>query len=138
MQFKLVLAVGALAPMIFALPATQDCTARNLNTIQRIYNTTVYPNNVPIVYNGASAVPPGLFSNNTRGRVSPVGNFTSYDDSIEYFFGLAPLPQNNSAGVAIYEADIVEFTSGCCEVASSVVYLRTGKVRKSSHSGMRL
>lgn len=37
-----------------------DYAQRNLNTIRRIYNLTVYPNNAPIVAKGAEAVPPGL------------------------------------------------------------------------------
>lgn len=104
-----------------------DYAQRNLETIQRIYNLTVYPNNVPIINQGASAVPAGLFDPGATGRVSPVGNFSGFDDSIEYFFALAPTPQAQQ-GVGIYKADVVEFTSGCPEVAASVVYLRTGKV----------
>ncbi|KJX94040.1 hypothetical protein TI39_contig4223g00007 [Zymoseptoria brevis] len=104
-----------------------DYVARNLQTIQKIYNLTVYPNNVPIQKNGSSAVPPGLFNPNATGRVSPVGNFSGFADSIEYFFALAPSPQNFN-GLAFHAADVVEFTSGCPEVASSVVYLRTHKV----------
>jgi hypothetical protein len=104
-----------------------DYVARNLKTIQKIYNLTVYPNNVPIVTNGSSAVPPGLFNENAVGRVAPIGNFSGFADSIEYFFSLAPTPQSEQ-GVGIYQADVVEFTSGCPDIASSVVYLRTGQV----------
>jgi hypothetical protein len=101
-----------------------DYARRNLNTIRQIYNLTVYPNNVPITQQGAAAVPAHLFNLNATGRVSPVGNFSGFDDSIEYFFALAPTPQA-SQGVIIYEADVLEFVSGCPEVAASVVYLRT-------------
>jgi hypothetical protein len=87
---------------------------------------TVYPHNVPILEHGASAVPPGLFNENATGRVSPVGNFSGFDDSIEYFFALAPTPQQN--GVAIFKADVVDFVTGCPNVAASAVYLRTGFV----------
>ncbi|KAK4541393.1 hypothetical protein LTR36_007994 [Oleoguttula mirabilis] len=100
---------------------------RNLNTIERIYNLNVYPNNLPIVTNGASAVPAGLFNQNATGRISPVGNFTGFNDSIEYFFALAPVPQVDNGG-AFYRADVVAFTTGCPEIASSLVYLHTGKV----------
>lgn len=108
-------------------PHLPDYAQRNLDTVRKIYNLTVYPNNVPIVTQGASAVPAGLFDSEATGRVSPIGNFSGFDDSIEYFFALAPTPQADN-GVAIYKADVVEFTSGCPEVASSVVYLRTGTV----------
>lgn len=105
-----------------------DYVIRNLNTIKHIYGLTVYPNNVPIIQKGASAVPPGLFNENAAGRISPVGNFTGFDDSIEYFFALAPTPDTNPGKAAIFKAEVVEFTSGCPDVASSVVYLRTGVV----------
>ena len=49
---------------------------RNLNTIQKLYNTTIYPNNQAFIMNGASAIPPGLFSANATGRISPIGNFS--------------------------------------------------------------
>ena len=110
-------------------PYLPDFAQRNLNTIRRIYDLTVYPANYNIVKKGSSEVPPGLFSNTTVGRVSPVGEFEGFDDSIEYFFALAPVPSDPEfQGVAIYQADVVEFTSGCPNVAASVVYLRTGKV----------
>ncbi|KAK4184945.1 hypothetical protein QBC35DRAFT_33665 [Podospora australis] len=97
---------------------------RNLNTIQRIYNLTVYPNQVPIIaIGGANAVPKGLFSQNVVGRVDPVGNFTGFEHSIEYFFALSPLPQANAARAAITRAQITEFQSQCEDTASSVVYL---------------
>jgi hypothetical protein len=100
---------------------------RNLDTIRKIYNLTVYPNNAPIVAKGAAAVPSGLFSQHATGRVSPVGNFSGFSDSIEYFFALAPTPRAEG-GLGIYQADVLEFTSGCPDVAASVVYLRTGHV----------
>jgi hypothetical protein len=102
-----------------------DYAQRNLDTIRKIYNLTVYPNNAPIVAKGAAAVPPGLFSQHATGRVVPVGNFTGFSDSIEYFFALAPTPQAEG-GIVFYQADVSEFTSGCPEVAASLVYLRTG------------
>ncbi|KAH0552933.1 hypothetical protein GP486_006869 [Trichoglossum hirsutum] len=98
---------------------------RNLNTLRSIYNLTIYPNQVPILVNGPSAVPPKLFNANAAGRVDPVGNFTGFDDSIEYFFALAPVAQPGSRSVVISGAEIVEFTSSCPEVAASVVYLET-------------
>ncbi|KAL1640664.1 hypothetical protein SLS58_006678 [Diplodia intermedia] len=107
--------------------AHEDFESRNLQTIQNIYNLTVYPNFLPIIANGSAAVPPGLFDQNATGRITPLGNFTGFEDSIEYFFALAPTPQGAS-GRAIYAAEVVEFTSGCPEVAASVVYLKIGQV----------
>lgn len=91
---------------------------------------TVYPNNIPVIANGSAAVLPELFDLNVTGRITPVDNFTVLEDSIEYFFffALAPVQQQTEAGAAIYDAEIVEFTSGCPAVATSVVYLRTGPV----------
>lgn len=111
---------------------SSDYVARNLATIQKIYDLTIYPHNVPIIKNGESAVPRGLFSDNATGRVTPLGNFTGFRDSIEYFFGLAPVPQTNPAGVAFFKAEMAEFVSGCPEVATSVAYLHTGKVNPTT------
>ncbi|KAL0571009.1 hypothetical protein V5O48_010956 [Marasmius crinis-equi] len=109
-----------------------EYVTRNLKTIQSIYDLTVYPQNVPIIQQGGSAVPSGLFNSNAAGRITPLGNFTGFEDSIEYFFGLAPVPQSNPAGVAIYKAEIAEFTSGCANVATSVVYLHAGEVDQAT------
>ncbi|KAL0254840.1 hypothetical protein SLS55_009364 [Diplodia seriata] len=121
-----------------ATHAHEDFAARNLRTIQAIYNLTlgldltqhtkIYPRNAPIIAQGGSAVPPGLFAPEATGRITPLGNFTGFEDSIEYFFGLAPMPQTNAASLGLYEAEVVSFTSGCPEVAASVVYLKGGAV----------
>lgn len=96
---------------------------RNFDTISKIYNLTVYPNQLPILTQGAAGVPAGLFNENAAGRVDPVGNFTGFDDSIEYFFALAPVPTTNAASTAISSIQITEFNSACPNVAASVVYL---------------
>jgi hypothetical protein len=96
---------------------------RNFDTIKSIYDLTIYPNQLPILEQGAAGVPPGLFNENATGRVDPVGNFTGFDDSIEYFFALAPVPQTNPASAVISSIQITEFSSACPDVAASVVYL---------------
>lgn len=96
---------------------------RNFDTISKIYNLTVYPNQLPILTQGAAGVPAGLFNENATGRVDPVGNFTGFDDSIEYFFALAPVPSTSPASTAISSIQITEFNSACPNVAASVVYL---------------
>jgi hypothetical protein len=96
---------------------------RNFDTVKSIYELTIFPNQLPILEGGAAGVPPGLFSENATGRVDPVGNFTGFDDSIEYFFALAPVPQTNAASTAITSIQITEFSSACPDVAASVVYL---------------
>jgi len=101
---------------------------RNLQTIKNIYNLTIYPNQVPIIVAGAAAVPKGLFALNATGRISPVGNFTSFDDSIEYFFALPPIPHSNSNGAAFTHFWIPQFSSECPEVAASTVYLTAAVV----------
>lgn len=102
-----------------------DYVARNRATIQRIYDLTVYPNQLPIIYGGEEAVPPGTFGPGARGRISPVGNFTDLIGTVEYFWGLAPVPELSPRGTVFTRADLVSFQSGCPEVASSVVYLYT-------------
>ena len=93
--------------------------SRNLATIKAIYNLTVFPNNVPFITQGFSVIPAGLFNANATGRVSPLGNFSGFEESAEYFFGLAPTPQAPFYA-AFATADVVEFSS-CGDVASSVV-----------------
>ncbi|KAH6847224.1 hypothetical protein B0I37DRAFT_139729 [Chaetomium sp. MPI-CAGE-AT-0009] len=100
-----------------------DYAKRNFKTVSSIYNLTVYPNQLPIFQHGSAAVPDGLFSKKVVGRVDPVGNFTGFEDSIEYFFALSPFPQGNAAKAAITGYKITEFSSQCRGVAASVVYL---------------
>ncbi len=94
---------------------------RNLATITKIYNQTVYPNSLAFAANGSASVPAGLFAESATGRITPVGNFSGFQDSVEYFFALAPYGQP-----PLYQifdaANVVAFASGCAEVASSVVY----------------
>jgi hypothetical protein len=59
------------------------------------------------------------------GRVGPVGNFSGYEDNIEYFWGLAPIPLGDTPS-AFTQADVTQFTSGCPEVAASTVEFRMG------------
>jgi hypothetical protein len=110
----------------------EDWRTRNFNTISSIYNLTVYPNQLPIIQHGGAGVPPGLFSNDVVGRVDPVGDFVGFEDSIEYFFALAPLPQGNGASSAITSYKITEFSSECEGIASSVVYLYCSVVNPGS------
>jgi len=105
---------------------------RNFNTVKSIYELTIFPNQLPILQEGGAAVPPGLFNENATGRVDPVGNFTGFEDSVEYFFALAPVPQTNAASTAITSIKITEFSSACANVAASVVYLYTSVVDATS------
>ena len=105
---------------------------RNFRTLSKIYNLTIYPNQLPILQHGAAGVPPGLFNQNATGRVDPVGNFTGFQDSIEYFFALAPVPQENPTSQAFSSIQLTEFTSGCPDVAASVVYFFTSVVNPNS------
>lgn len=123
----------ALSP-VWARPSHKKCDyrARNFDTISSIYNLTVYPNQLPIIFGGAGNVPDHLFSQDVVGRVYPVGNFKGFEDSIEYFFALAPLPQGNVQSAAITEYKITSFSSGCPNVAASVVYLYSSVVDPTS------
>ena len=94
---------------------------RNLHTITALYNRTVYPTNLEFIANGSSSVPKGLFNANVSGRITPIGNFTGFQDSVEYFFALAPIPQSPLYH-GFSKAQIVEFSSECPDVAASVVY----------------
>lgn len=48
---------------------------RNLDTINKIYNLTTYPNNLAFLQGGVDAIPDGLFAEDVVGRVTPLGNF---------------------------------------------------------------
>ncbi|KAJ6256805.1 hypothetical protein Dda_8673 [Drechslerella dactyloides] len=109
-------------------PNNDDFRKRNYDTIHRIYNLTIFPNQVPIITYGGAAVPDGLFANDTSGRISPVGNFTDFEDSIEYFFALPPIPQSNKNNAAFSRFELAQFSSECPEVAASTVYLYTSVV----------
>ncbi|KAH8895381.1 hypothetical protein GQ53DRAFT_855803 [Thozetella sp. PMI_491] len=117
-----------LAAGLFGKPLALGHVQRNLHTIRTIYNLTTYPNNLGIHTGNPDAIPPGLFNSNATGRISPVGNFTGYTDSVEYFFALSPLPSEYNSNLAVYKADVVHYTSGCPEIAASVVYLYSGAV----------
>jgi hypothetical protein len=111
---------------------------RNFDTVKKIYDLTIYPNQLPILQQGAAGVPPGLFNEEATGRVDPVGNFSGFDDSIEYFFALAPVPSTNAASTAISSIQITEFSSACPDVAASVVYLFCNVVDQSADNGKTL
>ncbi|KAJ6567012.1 hypothetical protein B0H19DRAFT_1209699 [Mycena capillaripes] len=86
---------------------------------------TVFPNNVPVIASGGSAVPAGLFNQTATGRVTPVGEFIGFQDSIEGF------PSNS----AFTNATLVEFTSGCAEVAVSTTYLTVSTINPDNSTG---
>ena len=108
-----------------------DYKKRNFDTIQKIYDLTVYPKNLAFIANGSASVPKGLFADTATGRITPVGNFTGFDDSTEYFFALAPIP-TPPRYVAFTKAQVVDFVSGCPNIAASVVYFTNSVVNPSS------
>ncbi|KAF2430900.1 hypothetical protein EJ08DRAFT_588123 [Tothia fuscella] len=110
-----------------SVPKAADFSLRNYNTVASIYNLTVFPKNIPIFMNVTSIGLP-FFSENVTGRVSPLGNFSGYEESIEYFWGLAPVavaPYNNAA---FSHAKLTHFSTGCPEVAASNVELTLSNV----------
>ncbi|KAJ6579197.1 hypothetical protein DFH09DRAFT_1246204 [Mycena vulgaris] len=130
--------LNLLAPVLSAAAKSKSHSnwqKRNKATVQKIYDLTVYPANAKIIAEGSSAVPAGLFNTNATGRVTPVGQFVGFEDSIEYFFGLAPLPSGVPPNGAITNATLVEFTSGCPEVAASTVYLTTSTINADNSTG---
>lgn len=106
---------------------------RNWQTVQTVYDYAVYPANAAIIAEGGKAVPSGLFAPDVTGRVSPVGNFSGFEDSIEDFFALAPAPHGNPAGTVFYKAEVVDFISACPDVAASLVYFRTAKMDEAGN-----
>lgn len=100
-------------------PVPGNWPIRNFNTVSSVYNLTVFPKNLPLFLNQTDIGLP-FFDVNVKGRVTPLGDFSGYEDSIEYFWGLAPVPIEPSTA-AISKAVVTHFTSGCPEVASSTV-----------------
>ncbi|KAJ6566077.1 hypothetical protein B0H19DRAFT_941175 [Mycena capillaripes] len=123
------------APALLAAASEPHWYKRNKDTIQKIYDLTVFPANAQIITEGASAVPAGLFNANATGRITPVGEFFGFQDSIEYFFGLAPLPSGVPPNGAITRATIVQFVSGCADVAASTVYLTVNTINPDNSAG---
>jgi hypothetical protein len=113
----------SLLPLLSQAHHTPKWASRNFKTIATIYNLTVYPNNVGLFGSGTNAIPAGLFNEKATGRIDPVGTFIDFQDSVEYFFGLAPTAHASPTNGVLESAEIVEFQSGCPEVASSTVYL---------------
>lgn len=100
-------------------PVPGNWSIRNYNTVSSVYNLTVYPRNLPLFLNQTDIGLP-FFDANVTGRVTPLGDFSGYEESIEYFWGLAPVPIPPSTA-AISKAVLTHFTSGCPGVASSTV-----------------
>ncbi|KAI9732313.1 MAG: hypothetical protein M1834_001520 [Cirrosporium novae-zelandiae] len=63
-----------------------------------------------------------FFNSQTTGRVIPLGAFSGFDDSIEYFRGLAPIPTARDSYIAFTKGLVVEFINSCPEVAASTGY----------------
>lgn len=49
---------------------------RNLDTINKIYNLTTYPNNLAFLQGGVDVIPDGLFADDVVGRVTPLSDFS--------------------------------------------------------------
>ncbi|KAJ7053227.1 hypothetical protein C8F01DRAFT_1375384 [Mycena amicta] len=105
---------------------------RNKRTIQSIYNLTVYPNNLAVF---AGNIPDGLFNANATGRITPVGEFFGLQDSVEYFWGLAPTPTGSPPNVVFSSADVVHFSSACPQVAASTVYFTENTLNPDNSTG---
>lgn len=103
--------------------ASQNFHDRNLATVNAIYAQNLYPTNLGFLRN--QTVPQGLFDKNATGRITPLGNFTGFDESTEYFFALSPVP-TAPLYQAFIKAEVVAYQSECAQVASSIVWLTLG------------
>ncbi|MCJ1250181.1 hypothetical protein MMC30_007407 [Trapelia coarctata] len=121
-SIKLAFWLCFLLPLLSNAHRMSKWQSRNLKTISKIYNLNVYPNNVGLFANGTESIPAGLFNEKATGRIDPVGTFTGFQDSAEYFFGLAPVAHASPTNGVFTSAEVVQFQSECPEVASSTVY----------------
>ena len=114
------------------LPSRQiSFQQRNLVTITKIYERNIYPTNLEFLANGPASVPRGLFNENATGRITPLGNFTGFNDSTEYFFALAPVA-SPPGYVGFTEAKVVSFQSQCADFASSIVYFSSSVIHPNA------
>ncbi|KAJ7114935.1 hypothetical protein C8R44DRAFT_629759 [Mycena epipterygia] len=127
--------LAILAPALLSAAHEPHWHKRNRETVQKIYDLTIFPANAKIIAEGAPAVPAGLFNANATGRVTPVGEFFGFQDSFEYFFGLAPVPTGIPPNGVFTNATLVEFVSGCPEVAASTVYLTASTINADNSTG---
>ncbi|KAJ7053216.1 hypothetical protein C8F01DRAFT_1330496 [Mycena amicta] len=109
-----------------------DWYNRNRATIQSIYNLTVYPHNLAVL---TGNIPEGLFNANASGRITPVGEFFGFQDSVEYFWGLAPVPSGFPPNNVFSRADVVHFSSACPQVAASTVYFTESTLNPDNSTG---
>ena len=107
----------------FTPAASTDFHRRNLATIESIYAQNVYPTSLAFTRN--QTVPHGLFDEKATGRITPLGNFTGFAESTEYFFALSPVPEA-PLYQAFTKAQVVAYQSSCAEVATSIVWLTLG------------
>ena len=108
---------------LFTPTASTGFHRRNLATIRSIYAQNVYPISLAFIHN--QTLPPGLFDEKATGRITPLGNFTGFAESTEYFFALNPVPEA-PLYQAFTKAEVVAFQSSCAAVATSVVWLTLG------------
>ncbi|KXS18593.1 hypothetical protein M427DRAFT_53547 [Gonapodya prolifera JEL478] len=89
-------------------PASRFNTYNEIKaTVFNIYNLTIFPNNLEIISSGK--VPPRTFSNNSGGRIWPIGTFENTEDTVEYQFGI--FGSQNSSNVAAQLIPVIhEFT----------------------------
>ncbi|KAJ7923097.1 hypothetical protein B0H13DRAFT_2230247 [Mycena leptocephala] len=128
------LPLTVLALVVLSSASQPSWYKRNFDTSRRYitqFKVTVFPANAKIIAEGAPAVPPGLFNANATGRVTPVGEFFGFQDSFEYFFGLAPLPTGSPPNGAISKATLAEFPPG----APSTVYLTLSTINLDNSTG---
>jgi len=65
--------------------------------VRAVYANLVYPNPIPLVHSNGTAAT--FFHPNVTGRITPIGVFSSRQDTVEYFYALAnPVFGNISTG----------------------------------------
>lgn len=100
-----------------------SCEVYPVAELDRIYNATIYPGNLKYQNDAAYAAAnfEKYFRQDVKGRVAPLGNYTSLATATEYFFGLAPDAGSirNFKKTGFAEATIAKFSSDCPEVAAA-------------------
>ncbi|KAJ3216966.1 hypothetical protein HDU67_008695 [Dinochytrium kinnereticum] len=104
-------------------------------TVFNVYNKTIFPYNLEFVKKGI--VPPRTFSNDTAGRIWPIGNFKNTEDTVEYQFGIfgSEDPRDIASGLipVMQSFQISAYVNNGKVAATSIDYIMVSPVTKITY-----
>lgn len=118
------------APDCESLSAEEARQAVHRGVVRQIYENLVYP--TPLLILGGSYPINNLFSENSRGRVTPVGSFDDFLSVEEYFYALAATP--NSIVTRVFIKSLVS-TGNVVGVEVDILFNNTEGQRNLTQMG---